>query len=322
MTTPTWGVVATISAPTQDILNFTAWHLDLGARRVHVYLDRDQPAARAALAAHPLCRVILCDTAYWKRRRRRAGRPDKHQVRQSLNATHCYSRDPGVDWLAHIDADEYLWPGAGLSGQLAALSSRTLSARMRPLEALAPDPDDPPPPGQLWCKGFAPSPGRRRAETSVIYPTYGDHLNGGFLSHVVGKIFVRTGLADVGLRIHKAFLGGMPDPAPAELTACRIVHLHAYSWEHWLRLYRYRLAQGSYREGLKPPPTPDGMALTINQLFATLEAEGGEAALRAFYTEVCTATPDLRARLERHGHLHAVKLDLDGKRAAHFPDHA
>lgn len=322
MTTPTWGVVATISAPTPDILNFAAWHLELGAGRVHVYLDEDQPAARAALRRHPRCRVILCDEGYWARRRRRNGRPEKHQVRQSVNATHCYERGPRVDWLAHVDADEYLLPDSDLAKHLSALPAQALSARMRPLEALAPDPGDPPPPGRVWCKGFAPSPGRRRAETSVIYPTYGDHLNGGFLSHVVGKIFVRTGQADVSLRIHKAFRGGKPDPAPAELDACRVVHLHARSWDHWLRLYRYRLARGSYRDGLKPPPTSDDMALTMNQLFATLEAEGGEDALRAFYNEVCTATPGLRSRLERHGHLHAVHLDLDEKRAIHFPDHA
>ncbi len=65
---------------------------------------------------------------------------------------------------------------------------------------------------------------------------------------------------------------------------------------------------------------PDGVALTMNQLFSMLEAEGGETALAAFYREVCTATPELRARLQEHDQLFSVRLDLDAKRRHHFPD--
>ena len=72
---PTWGVVATIKAPTTDTLNFAAHYLDLGAHRVHIYLDEDDRTARSALKRHPKCRVILTDDDYWKRRRRDKGRP-------------------------------------------------------------------------------------------------------------------------------------------------------------------------------------------------------------------------------------------------------
>ncbi|WP_138179481.1 glycosyltransferase family 2 protein, partial [Roseovarius indicus] len=150
---PTWGVVSTIKAPAADILNFAAHHLDLGAHRVHVYLDEDNPQARDHLSAHPKCRVTVTDDAYWSRRAK--GRPGTHQPRQTANATHCYNRNPQVDWLAHIDVDEFLWPAAPIADQLAALPSETRSARVHPIEALAPDPDDPPPKGQIWCKGHA-----------------------------------------------------------------------------------------------------------------------------------------------------------------------
>lgn len=314
---PTWGVVSTVKAPARDILNFAAYHLELGARRVHVYLDEDNPEARAALKAHPKCRVIVTDAGYWRRRK---GRPDAHQPRQTANATHCYGRMRDVDWLAHIDVDEFLWPARPIAEQLAGLPADTRSARVRPIEALAPDPDDPPPDGRIWCKGHARQQGPRRVQTNEIYPTYGDHLNGGFLSHVAGKVFVRTGLENVSLRIHNAFFGRVQDAAPARLDDTRLVHMHGHSWDHWLDMFRFRMTQGSYRDTLRPAPMPDGVALTMNQLFAMLQAEGGEDALAAFYREVCTATPELRARLERHGHLHAVRLDLDAKRRTHFPD--
>ena len=65
----------------------------------------------------------------------------------------------------------------------------------------------------------------------------------------------------------------------------------------------------------------DGIALNMNQLFKMLEDEGGEEALRAFYTEVCTATPELRERLAEHSvTCTPLRLDLAAKRARHFPD--
>ena len=76
------------------------------------------PQAEAALRAHPKCRVILCDDDYWNRRSRK-GRPDKHQPRQSLNATHCLNKRPQVDWLAHIDVDEFLWSEIPIADRLA-----------------------------------------------------------------------------------------------------------------------------------------------------------------------------------------------------------
>lgn len=317
--TPTWGIVATIKAPTREILDFAAHHLDLGAHRVYIYLDAPDAAAQAALRAHPKCRVILCDTAYWARRRRR-GRPEQHQPRQSLNATHCLDRRPQVDWLAHVDVDEFLWPATSLRGQLAALPSNTVSARVRPIEALAPDPADPPPPGAQWFKSCARLQTRRRDETDAIYPEFGPHLNGGFVSHVAGKVFVRTGLDGLSLRIHNAFVHGVKDDTPATLPDTWLCHFHAATWDHWRMSYRFRLRHGSYRAGLKPAPLSGDRGLSMHAVLKGLEQQGGDAALRRFYTEVCTATPELRARLSAHGRLHAITLDLDAKRARHFPD--
>ncbi len=319
---PTWGVVATIKAPAQDILNFAAHYLDLGAHRVFVYLDEDNPEARTALKRHPKCRVILTDENYWKRRRRAKGRPGGHQHRQVLNATHCYSRDPQVDWLFHTDVDEFLQPLSPLPAQLAAIPPGVLSARVRPIEAMQPDPAHPPPPGQIWCKGFDPILRVRREQTATLYPRYGEHLNGGFLSHVAGKVFVRTGRQDITLRIHSAFVGKARDFNPFDLFDCQLVHLHAPSWDDWQARFRYRLNHGSYRPDLDANARHSETALTMHQLFSMLEAEGGEDALRAFYEEVCIATPGLRAQLQDLGHLHAVTLDLDATRARHFPNFA
>ena len=60
-----WGLVATIKAPAAQVLAFAAHHLDLGAHRLFLYLDDENQAAFDALAAHPKCRPVLTDAAYW-----------------------------------------------------------------------------------------------------------------------------------------------------------------------------------------------------------------------------------------------------------------
>ena len=64
-------------------------------------------------------------------------RPVKHQVRQTQNATFTYHRKAEVDWLAHIDVDEFLWPAEPLAPLLAALPADIPYARVRPIEALS-----------------------------------------------------------------------------------------------------------------------------------------------------------------------------------------
>lgn len=308
---PKWGLVSTIKAPARDILNFAAYHLDLGAHRLHIFLDEDCPGARRLLERHPRCKVTVTDDAYWARRRRR---PEAHQVRQTVNATRAYRRRPGVDWLGHIDVDEFLLPEIPVAQQLAMLPGSARTARMRPIEALAPLPGDDP--AQTWFKACAPRQKVRNRQSEAIYPTFGAHLNGGFLSHVTGKLFVRTGTEGLNFRIHNAFLDGAQIPNDHELPRTPLAHFHAPSWEAWQRAYRYRLERGSYRAELKQAGSE---GTSMNTLLSMIEAEGGEAALRRFYDEVCTASPELRARLDAHGLLHRAALDLDARRLRHFP---
>ena len=103
------------------------------------------------------------------------------------------------------------------------------------------------------------------------------------------------------------------------LPHARLIHCHAPDWAHWLRHMVYRLEQGSYRASLRAAPRTGGLGLNMNQLITALVTEQGEAGLRAFFEEVCTATPGLRDRLAKHGHLYRVRLTLDAARNAQFP---
>lgn len=307
-----WGLVSTIKAPLADILRFAAHHLDLGAHRLFLYLDDPDPEVEAILRAHPKIRVRLCDDAYW--RAAPNGRPKKHQPRQTYNASQCYAKAQDVTWLAHIDVDEFLWPQDSVAAHLAALPEAIQTARLRPLEQLS-DSD-------TAYKGFIPSGPERDRITARLYPTYGPFLKGGFLSHVAGKLFVRTGMTDIQFRIHNVFQGDDMNPGPAELPPVRLLHHHAPSWEAWQQSLAFRRAKGSYRAELTPNRPREHGGVKMHELFQMLEAEGGAAAIRAFFDEVCADSPDLRARLSAEGLLFHCALDLDAKAARHFPDQA
>lgn len=303
----TWGLSATILAPPRDVLRFAAYHLEQGAHRLYIYLDDANDVAFRALKAHPKIRVTLCDAANWDQRMGK--RPARHQVRQSMNATNAYQRRVEVDWLIHMDADEFLVPHAPIADVLG--NVRQHSARVRPMELLGES-------TQMF-KAFIPANGKRRTVVDQIYPTYGKYLRGGFLSHLAGKLFVRTGLKDISIQIHNAFQGGDMLADSPDLGQIDLAHCHAKSWDDWRAAYAYRLDKGSYRAELKPAINPEQGGMSVHDLFQKIEAEQGEAGLRAFYVEVIGDSPDMRARLKAYGLLRQADLDLDAALARHFP---
>lgn len=307
---PSWGLVSTIKAPMEQVLDFCAWHLELGAKRLFIHLDEPDDALFNLLKSHSKIRPLVTDTAYWAKVNKR--RPHKHQVRQSLNATRTYLQRADVDWLCHIDVDEFLIPDGAIGPVLAGLPDHCHVARIRPMESLAPV-------GQVdssqYFKRFVANPQQRRAVSDQVWPTFGPYLNGGFLSHVAGKIMVRTGLTDSGsndlqLRIHNLITADGDNPGQVELDQVLLAHMHAKSWDDWLAHYRFRLAQGSYRSELKPMRPKGQGGMTLHDLFAMIEADGGETALRGFFDEVCAATPEQLQRLKAAGLLHELATPL------------
>ena len=301
-----WGIVATVLAPKAEILRFAAYHLEAGAHRLYIYLDDPNSDAYTDLKAHPKIRVQRCDHVFWDKTLGR--RPVKHQVRQSENATHAYHRKTEVDWLAHIDVDEFIVSKQQVSTTLSTLPSTTQCARLRPMEQLVGD--------KRTFKGFVPANSERNAIVQDIYPEFGAFIKGGFLSHVAGKLFVRTGINDLSWRIHNVFQKDIMNPDQVELDDMSLAHCHAKPWADWLASFRYRLEKGSYRADL--PPAQKGSS-SLHDLFRMLEETEGEAGLRRFYDEVAQDSPELQKRLKAHDLLRHVDLGLDAKLARHFP---
>ncbi|MBE1284832.1 MAG: glycosyltransferase family 2 protein [Rhodobacteraceae bacterium] len=311
--TPRWGLVSTIKAPARDILRFAGHHLEAGAHRLYLFLDAPNDEVYPHLKAHPKIRVQVCDDAFWQRHG--TARPEKHQPRQTMNASRTYRRKAEMDWLIHIDVDEFLWSENPIADQLGVLGKETLCARVRPIESLA---------NSKITEGMAfkacpPSPSERDSIVERVYPHFGQFVKGGFLSHIQGKVFVRTGLKGVQIKIHNVFKDGVENPSQAELPEVDLCHVHARDWDDWLAHYRFRLKQGSYRAELKPARARHLGGVNLNEFFSLLEAEEGLEGLRRFHDEVCADTPDLRAKLQSEGLLRIRDLQLDQKLRKHFP---
>jgi hypothetical protein len=311
-TTPTWGLAATIKAPAADILNFVAYHLELGATHVWVYLDAANPQAKEQLKPHPQLTVVRTGDNYWQKTRGK--KPPMHQPRQSFNVRHAYNRAKKVDWLLHIDVDEFLWPDRSITEQLAELPEECLVARVRPAEAMASVGED----DLTHFKSFVADGTLRNRIVAEIYPNFAPYLKNGFVSHVAGKMFLRTGQKDMAIKIHNVAQNGRQNPGQVELRDMALLHLHTTSWDHWMQSFAYRHKKGSYRDELGSAVPEDQGGLNLHKLFAHLAEEPD--GLRQFYEEVCVATPELRAKLDAHGLLRSHRLDLDAKRRKHFPD--
>lgn len=315
-----WGIVSTIKAPPRDVLDFAAYHLELGASHLFIYLDNENPKAQAALEAHPRVTVTRTDGPYWRETMGR--KPVKHQVRQTRNATNAYANAEkfGLDWLGHIDVDEFIYPPDTLGDALALVPDTFKAARIAPAEAMTTDGLPGLDPNALYCKAWEPDTAKREALETALYPTFGTQIRGGFVSHTLGKSFLRTGLGPLTFKIHRAMLGNDEIGPSQFLEGVDLCHRHIKDWQSWQKSFDYRLEKGSYRSELKSVRPAERGGMSLHQLFSLLIAENGEDALRGFFEEICLARPELLAGLKKRGLLRVFHLNLDEKREKHFPN--
>lgn len=290
-----WGTVTLAKAPLARIAAFAAHHLEMGAARLHLHLDEPAPATAAFLARHPRIEVTTCDAQWWAGQKK--PRMKTHQLRQAWVATQTYHR-ADLDFLAHVDVDEFILSEAALAPLLAALPADMAAVHLPPAELLA---------GTGDCFKLMPQDaGQDRAVLEDIYPDFGGHLRGGFISHREGKLIARCGLAGTRFGLHALLLEGQPASNRAALPGVRLGHAHAPDWETFRGHLEFRMTQGSYRK-------TEAESLGLRDILELLQAQDGEAGLRAFFTEVCEGNARLTAALAAHGMLLRAPLDLEAK---------
>lgn len=291
-----WGLCTTVKAPAEQVLAFTAYHLNLGAAHLWLFFDDPDDPAYDAVAGHPDVTATRCDMGYWQAL---AGkRPDKHQNRQGRNMQSVYN-STSLPWLGHIDVDEYLLPRRDLGQILDTLDGLDIEdkiLRIAPWEAL----HDPAMPDDIFTarhfraalRGGGPD---AQAARDRVFGPYAPLLHKGVLSHAAGKCIFRTGLSRFEPRLHGAFRAGARVSLGDFTPEVALLHFHAEDPQRWKERLQFRLTRGAYQ--FNPP---------LQQWLLAAD----ETATDAFYAAVQTASPDVLATLRAEDVLMEASLNL------------
>jgi hypothetical protein len=292
----TWGIVATVKAPEEQLLAFVAYHLALGAARIWIYFDDPADPAYARIAKLPKVKATCCTDLYWSFHR---GRHAKLHNRQIVNAIHAQGKCR-LDWLCHIDSDEFLYAQRPVAEILAEVPAEIPNLLMDTFEAIH-DPtlqDD-----ILTARHFRGPLGPAVPELqAAIFGPVADVVAKGNLGHTIGKSFCRTGLPGVKLGLHEVFRNRVAVKRPFH-PDLRVLHFHAHDPVAWRKALPFRLTKGAYHYDAE------------NRLRSYLRGASDQV-IDDFYRHTMTLTPEKIALLERHGLLITTDLALRSKVAA------
>jgi len=127
-----WGTVTLADEPIELLYAFAAWHRYLGAEEIHIFLDTPNEKTAAALSEIPGVIVTQCDEIFWAAN---GGRYHVQTKRQQVVGNFAYA-EAKVDWLAHIDADEFIYPytPADFPAELEAIPEKVDATRLTVME--------------------------------------------------------------------------------------------------------------------------------------------------------------------------------------------
>lgn len=266
------SIATTVKAAPATIRQHVDYHLGIGVRSLHLFLDDPPPEDVEYLRQRYPRQVTLhvCDTDYW-RDVHGIDRPESVEARQRTNADHALTlaRRAGDEWIAHLDIDEYVWTAGDSLPQLLAAVPRDCNVlRMDVLEAI---------PAELEIRDlstirhfkslpfdlepgdaqYEPAERLRRALvlTSAKVALNLAHAAGisaarhGFHNfynaHTMGKCFTRVSDAVRSLRLHFPwFQPGTPVRVHAT-RRIRMMHFESCSFSDWVSKWQRR----SSREG-------------------------------------------------------------------------
>ena len=228
-----WGIVMTAREPAQLVVSNVIFHLSAGASEVLVYLDDPQDPVADMLIPIKGCRVIRCDAAHWGRLAN-GRRPKRQTRRQSLNATDAY-QNSDLDWLIHLDADEFVYQKRPLAEELFHAPRTpgyiTLPVRERVFVAKHQE--------ALFDGAFRPPFLGRDAFLPALYGELAPFLLHGMTGHAAGKACVPVGQG-LRLAIHAPRTAENDKLPPLHSTSSVLLHYDGLTPLHWvLKLLRY-----------------------------------------------------------------------------------
>nr|WP_153215733.1 glycosyltransferase family 2 protein [Tritonibacter litoralis] len=237
----TWDVVTTAREPTSVLLAFVAHHLQQGASTIWLCLDAPDAEFEALVADKPRVKVINCDVAYW-RNEHDSRRPRDFRIRQKANARWAYAHSKS-DWIAHIDADEFMTNVPQLMEFLKAQPEEILTVTMWNAE-------------RAQIRGLpvrnvygglfrVPLENRRNALTTRVYGANVRYLNFGVAGYNNGKSISRVGKG-LDMLLHYAVLpeGQEEQNIRATFDGFSLLHFDGFTRNHWVNKMLLKAPRG------------------------------------------------------------------------------
>ena len=226
-----WVVVTTSVEPVDILVAFARHHLSLGASEVHIFLDRPVQEDADRLALIPGVTAWSCDPSYWggvhKMRR-----PKAVERRQLTNAHHV-SVLTDVEWLIHLDSDEFIHSAGSVGQSLAAIPDGIDVVRLYPMERVYLGQTMP---THVFDGGFRlvskHSPEATRHLLAAEIAAVGTY----FLGHLSGKTFTRMA-SGLLMGIHRPRpKSGVGRRQMVEINAPHmgVLHFDGFTPLHWM----------------------------------------------------------------------------------------
>lgn len=297
-----WGVVATVSEPAALVITFVAACIARGASEVQIYLDTPQPALEAALAGVGVCVLTRCDSHYW--RAAPEGRPWAPSDRQRYNLQRAYDASR-MDWLLHIDADEFLSASGTVLHALAEMPPETLVTQVPVAERVYLAAGDP----EFIFDGVfrLPNGAAIQAEVDAIDGDAAQFLRQGMTSYPSSKAFFRVGH---GLQVDIHSARNVTAAQVGLLQGWRLFHFDGLTQQNWIEKKRRILAQ--------QPGWMHFAAARRAQLAQVAAADATPGGLAALYLSLKQLSPERASALRALGLITGGDLDLRADLAAVF----
>ena len=129
----------TIRATLADTLDFTYYHLNIGADHMYLFFDGPADPSVNVLCREKRVTCIRCDANHWKSLAGNLPESDLNiQTKEEINSRVALklAREQGYSWICHIDSDELIHAAGGFKEAIASIPLRVEVARFPVLEAI------------------------------------------------------------------------------------------------------------------------------------------------------------------------------------------
>ncbi len=279
------GIVSTVRASQTDLTLFVNYYRNSGVDRMILFFDPDDPTFEHFQKLDKLT-CIRCDDAYWKSQ----GSPDHSTLEQmqDVNAAMALNaaRRDGIDWLIHIDSDEFiLTPDKDIGRYLERAGRDAEAVRFPTLEAVP----------QMnytrhlieeirWFK--VPKSWLRGAPTIARALGCGNAFKYGYYrGHSLGKTATKVKSAVAKIGIHLPIGQDEAKFRIKESSDAFTMHFESCTYEDWKRKWTRRSDGTTIAARMSPHRQRQ------QRDFLAAYQTGSEETLRKEYRRQCTISP-------------------------------